>query len=95
MPPLADPDTPVAVVGAGCVLPPTSTSLRAYRRNLLEGTSGISPIPRDRWDREHYHSDDRFWSAVERQQPVADQSSDQQPIQAVAVLALYSVVQLR
>lgn len=59
MPPLADPDTPVAVVGAGCVLPPTSTSLRAYRRNLLEGTSGISPIPRDRWDREHYHSDDR------------------------------------
>ena len=49
MPSLADPESPVfapiAVLGAGCVLPPTSTSLAEYRRNLLEGRSGISLIP--------------------------------------------------
>ena len=63
MPSLADPESPVfapiAVLGAGCVLPPTSTSLAEYRRNLLEGRSGISLIPPERWDREHYYSQDR------------------------------------
>lgn len=63
MPPLVDHENPVfvpiAVIGAGCVLPPTSTSLAEYRRNLLEGRSGISLIPPERWDRKHYYSEDR------------------------------------
>ncbi|MDO4718684.1 MAG: beta-ketoacyl synthase N-terminal-like domain-containing protein, partial [Propionibacteriaceae bacterium] len=50
---------PIAIVGAGCVLPPTSTSLAEYRRNLTEGRPGISPIPPERWDRNLYHSEDR------------------------------------
>lgn len=62
MSPRVDPDhalTPIAIVGAGCVLPPTSTSLAEYRRNLQEGRLGISPIPPERWDRDHYYSTDR------------------------------------
>ncbi len=59
MSPLAAPETPIAILGAGCVLPPTSTSLVEYRRNLLAGTPGISPIPAKRWDRDRYFSKDR------------------------------------
>ncbi|MDO4899294.1 beta-ketoacyl synthase N-terminal-like domain-containing protein [Actinomyces sp.] len=50
---------PIAIVGAGCVLPPTSTSLAKYRRNLQEGRLGISPTPPERWNRDDYYSTDR------------------------------------
>ncbi|MDO5092428.1 MAG: beta-ketoacyl synthase N-terminal-like domain-containing protein [Propionibacteriaceae bacterium] len=57
--PGCSPFLPIAVLGAGCVLPPTSRSLAEYRHNLLEGNPGITPIPKERWNSEQYYSEDR------------------------------------
>lgn len=49
---------PLAVLGYGCVLPPTSVGVEAYWRNLVAGVRGISEPPPARWDADLFYSAD-------------------------------------
>ncbi|MFE9318645.1 SDR family NAD(P)-dependent oxidoreductase [Streptomyces albidoflavus] len=44
------PNEPVAIVGAGLRFPGGSTSLDEFEEFLRTGSSGIGPLPQDRWD---------------------------------------------
>ena len=49
---------PVAIIGVGCVLPPTSRTMDAYWANLSQGVSGITSAVGDLWDPSLYRTDD-------------------------------------
>ncbi|MFJ1795213.1 type I polyketide synthase [Kitasatospora griseola] len=53
-----DRDEPIAVIGVGLRFPGGNDSLDGYAEFLRAGRSGISPLPRDRWDVDAFGSDD-------------------------------------
>ncbi|MGD9247840.1 MAG: beta-ketoacyl synthase N-terminal-like domain-containing protein, partial [Desulfobacteraceae bacterium] len=48
----------IAIVGMACALPGAST-LNEYWKNILMGVNNIREVPIDRWDSEHYYSQNR------------------------------------
>ncbi len=52
------PDEPIAIVGAGCVLP-DAPDVETFWNNLLAGRSSIREVPKDRWDPELFFSEDK------------------------------------
>ena len=45
---------PIAVIGMACRFPGGANDVAAFWRLLIEGRSGISEVPSDRWDRDRY-----------------------------------------
>ncbi len=56
---LAEPATPVAVVGLACRMPGDADTPDQFWTNLMAGRDGIVEIPRDRWDVDAYYDPDR------------------------------------
>lgn len=50
---------PIAVVGYGCVFPPDSYDADTFWKNVLGGRIGIGSPPKERWDWENYHDEDK------------------------------------
>ncbi|MEM9283090.1 MAG: type I polyketide synthase, partial [Verrucomicrobiota bacterium] len=46
---------PLAIIGIGCRLPGGVTGPESFWQMMVEGRSGISPVPADRWNRERWH----------------------------------------
>ena len=46
---------PLAIVGIGCRLPGGVSGPDSFWNLLMEGKSGIVPVPEDRWNRERWH----------------------------------------
>ncbi|MDF1754990.1 MAG: amino acid adenylation domain-containing protein [Verrucomicrobiales bacterium] len=46
---------PLAIVGIGCRLPGGVSGPESFWEMLIEGRSGIVPVPEDRWNRERWH----------------------------------------
>lgn len=46
---------PLAIVGIGCRLPGGVTGPESFWQMMVEGRSGIVPVPADRWNRERWH----------------------------------------
>lgn len=46
---------PLAIVGIGCRLPGGVNGPESFWQMLVEGRSGIVPVPADRWNRERWH----------------------------------------
>jgi len=46
---------PLAIVGIGCRLPGGVNGPESFWQLLVEGRSGIIPVPADRWNRERWH----------------------------------------
>lgn len=54
-----DPENnPVVVVGMGCRFPGGANSPKQFWELLVSGKNGISEVPRERWDKEAYYSED-------------------------------------
>ncbi|MEQ9498606.1 MAG: SDR family NAD(P)-dependent oxidoreductase [Deltaproteobacteria bacterium] len=56
---LAEPATPIAVVGVACRMPGDADTPEQFWTNLMTGRDGIVEIPRDRWDVDAYYDPDR------------------------------------
>ncbi len=56
---MADPASvsqePLAIVGIGCRLPGGVNGPESFWQLMVEGKSGIVPVPADRWNRERWH----------------------------------------
>ncbi|WP_343960734.1 beta-ketoacyl synthase N-terminal-like domain-containing protein, partial [Pseudonocardia alaniniphila] len=50
--------TPIAVVGVGCRLPGGVTDLDSFRSLLVEGRSGVTEVPPQRWDVDEFYTAD-------------------------------------
>ncbi|CAM5724354.1 hypothetical protein SALBM311S_00548 [Streptomyces alboniger] len=50
---------PIAVVGYGCVFPPNSYDADTFWQNILGGRIGIDSPPKNRWNWEDYHTEDK------------------------------------
>ena len=46
---------PLAIVGIGCRLPGGVNGPESFWQMMVEGRSGIVPVPADRWNRERWH----------------------------------------
>ncbi len=46
---------PLAIIGIGCRLPGGVSGPDSFWNLLMEGKSGIVPVPEDRWNRERWH----------------------------------------
>ncbi|MDF1812116.1 MAG: amino acid adenylation domain-containing protein [Verrucomicrobiales bacterium] len=46
---------PLAIVGIGCRFPGGVSGPESFWEMLMEGRSGIVPVPEDRWNRERWH----------------------------------------
>ena len=46
---------PLAIIGIGCRLPGGVTGPESFWNLMIEGRSGIVPVPADRWNRERWH----------------------------------------
>ncbi len=46
---------PLAIIGMGCRLPGGVSGPESFWEMLVEGRSGIVPVPEDRWNRERWH----------------------------------------
>jgi len=46
---------PLAIVGIGCRLPGGVSGPESYWQLMVDGRSGIVPVPEDRWNRERWH----------------------------------------
>ncbi|MDA7920910.1 amino acid adenylation domain-containing protein [Verrucomicrobiales bacterium] len=46
---------PLAIVGIGCRLPGGVSGPESFWQMMVEGKSGIVPVPSDRWNRERWH----------------------------------------
>ncbi|MES2730821.1 MAG: type I polyketide synthase [Bacteroidota bacterium] len=55
----AEKSEPIAIVSASCRLPGQVNDLESFRQFLSAGQDGITDLPADRWDMEHYYTDDR------------------------------------
>lgn len=49
----------IAIVGMSCRFPNGANSAEEYWRLLIDGTDGITEVPKDRWDKEKYYSEDK------------------------------------
>jgi len=52
-------DNRFAIIGLGCRLPPSASSLAAYWRFLMKGGDGLKPLRKDRWDWRKYFDEDQ------------------------------------
>lgn len=51
-----EPPAPIAVIGVGLRLPGKVNSLESFEKLLKRGRSGFVPVPKDRWNRDAFHS---------------------------------------
>ncbi|MCM1307550.1 MAG: SDR family NAD(P)-dependent oxidoreductase [Butyrivibrio sp.] len=49
----------IAVVGMSCRFPNGANSAEEYWRLLTDGIDGITEVPKDRWDKDKYYSEDK------------------------------------
>ncbi|WP_269084881.1 type I polyketide synthase [Terrimicrobium sacchariphilum] len=52
-------DRRIAIVGAGCRMPPSATSLAAFWKFLVRGGSASKALKKDRWDWRQYYDEDQ------------------------------------
>ncbi len=52
-------DNRFAIIGLGCRLPPSASSLPAFWRFLMKGGDGLKPLKKDRWDWRKYFDVDQ------------------------------------